>query len=162
MLYWFENLFYLAVMLKIIKGEHWTGYVDLLDFHENGLNVPQISHRSALGFNEIWNISLSIYRSLTSREIQLTIYFLSNQWEYRNCLTLFVSPLSAEWCCPVCFKVWSNMEASNSVKQTLSMLHLNAYIHVPTKTKTVKRFCYFHNLYFISFTVMYIFLRFLL
>ena len=72
-------------------------------------------------------ISLTIYGVWHQGKSNFKIYFLSNQWEYRDCLTHFVSLLSAEWYCSVCFKVWSNTEAGNSVKQTPSMLHLNAY-----------------------------------
>ena len=63
----------------------------------------------------------------------LTIYFLRNQWEYWNCLTLFVIAhyLLSDTVQFVSRSGVTCQEAGNSVKQTPSMLHLNAYMCLP-------------------------------
>ena len=63
----------------------------------------------------------------------LTIYFLRNQWEYWNCLTLFVIAhyLLSDTVQFVSRSGVTCQEAGNSIKQTPSMLHLNAYICLP-------------------------------
>ena len=72
----------------------------------------------------------------------LTIYFLRNQWEYWNCLTLFVIAhyLLSDTVQFVSRSGVTFQEAGNSVKQTPSMLHLNAYMSLSKQTKTVKSF----------------------
>ena len=86
------------------------GYVDLLDFYENWPNIHQIwMHKNVWCYDEIGNISLVTSQSLITTKIFPIVQLRS--------LTHFVSLLSADWSCPIYFRVHSNMEAGNSVKK---------------------------------------------
>ena len=100
------------------------GYVDLLDFYENW---PK--HSSDMNAQKCvmlwWNwkyFSCNITKPDNNQNVSYC--------QLRS-LTHFVSLLSAEWSCPIYFRVHSNMEAGNSVKQTLSVLSLKAGAQLP-------------------------------
>ena len=79
-------------------------------------------HKNVWCYDEIGNISLVTSQSLITKIFPIV--------QLRS-LTHFVSLLSAEWSCPIYFRVHSNMEAGNSVKQTLSVLSLKAGAQLP-------------------------------
>ena len=80
-------------------------------------------HKNVWCYDEIGNISLVTSQSLITTKIFPIVQLRS--------LTHFVSLLSAEWSCPIYFRVHINMEAGNSVKQTLSVLSLKAGAQLP-------------------------------